>query len=135
MQCALKHDPLRLCSSKSVNAKKTSEKTSGHHVLLIVAADSSEGLPSTIRHSFSHEINMGPLTEEQRAEMLLHSLQNVYGLHSNTDLEGFVKEIVGQTSGFMTKDMCALIADAGANLFPKSNAEVDKDEPEDADSS
>jgi peroxin-6 len=24
---------------------------------------------------------------------------------------------------------------AGANLFPKSNAEVDKDEPEDADSS
>jgi peroxin-6 len=52
-----------------------------------------------------------------------------------TDLEGFVKEIVGQTSGFMPRDMCALIADAGASLFPRNNAEVDKDEPEDADSS
>lgn len=52
-----------------------------------------------------------------------------------TDLEGFVKEIVGQTSGFMPRDMCALIADAGANLFPSSNAEVDKVEPEGADSS
>jgi len=52
-----------------------------------------------------------------------------------TDLEGYVKEIVGQTSGFMPRDMCALIADAGANLFPGSNAEVDKAKLEDADSS
>jgi len=52
-----------------------------------------------------------------------------------TDLEGFVKEIVGQTSGFMPRDMCALIADAGANLFPGSNVEVDKDQPEVSDSS
>ncbi|MCH89055.1 peroxisome biogenesis protein 6-like, partial [Trifolium medium] len=35
----------------------------------------------------------------------------------------------------MPRDMCALIADAGASLFPRSNAEVDKDEPEDTDSS
>lgn len=67
--------------------EKNSEKTSGHQVLLIAAADSSEGLPSSIRRCFSHEIKMGPLTEEQRAEMLLHSLQNVYGLHSNVSLE------------------------------------------------
>ncbi|KAK2403537.1 peroxisome biogenesis protein [Trifolium repens] len=80
----------------------------------------AEGLPSTIRHSFSHEINMGPLTEEQRAEMLLHSLQNVYGLHSNTDLEGFVKEIVGRTSGFMTRDMCALIVMLVPAYFPRA---------------
>ncbi|KAI5409943.1 hypothetical protein KIW84_055414 [Lathyrus oleraceus] len=78
---------------------------------------------------------MGPLTEEQRAEMLLHSPENIYGLHSNTDLEGFAKEIIRQTSGFMPRDICALIADVGANLFPSSNAEVDKDEPEGADSS
>ena len=52
-----------------------------------------------------------------------------------TDLEGFVKEIVGQTSGFMPRDMCALIADAGANLFHGSYVEVDKDQPEDSDSS
>ncbi|PNY07690.1 peroxisome biogenesis protein 6-like [Trifolium pratense] len=128
-------DSNSLVKSNGEFVEKTSEKTSGHQVLLIAAADSSEGLPSTIRRCFSHEISMGPLTEEQRAEMLLHSLQNVYGLHSNTDLEGFVKEIVGQTSGFMPRDMCALIADAGASLFPRSNAEVDKDEPEDTDSS
>ncbi|CAJ2671707.1 peroxisome biogenesis protein 6 isoform X2 [Trifolium pratense] len=128
-------DSNSLVKSNGEFVEKTSEKTSGHQVLLIAAADSLEGLPSTIRRCFSHEISMGPLTEEQRAEMLLHSLQNVYGLHSNTDLEGFVKEIVGQTSGFMPRDMCALIADAGASLFPRSNAEVDKDEPEDTDSS
>ncbi|KAK2436444.1 cell division control protein C [Trifolium repens] len=128
-------DSNSLVKSNGEFVEKTSEKTSGHQVLLIAAADSSEGLPSSIRRCFSHEINMGSLTEEQRAEMLLHSLQNVYGLHSNTDLKGCVKEIVGQTSGFMPRDMCALIADAGASLFPRSNAEVDKDEPEDADSS
>ncbi|CAI8613818.1 unnamed protein product [Vicia faba] len=129
------HDENSLMKSNGEFVEKNAEKTSGHPVLLIAAADSSEGLPSTIRRCFSHETKMGPLTEEQRAEMLLHSLQNIYGLHSNTDLEGIVKEIVGQTSGFMPRDMCALIADAGANLFPSSNAEVDKVEPEVADSS
>lgn len=128
-------DSNSLVKSNGEFVEKNSEKTSGHQVLLIAAADSSEGLPSSIRRCFSHEIKMGPLTEEQRAEMLLHSLQNVYGLHSNTDLEGFVKEIVGQTSGFMPRDMCALIADAGANLFPGNNVEVDKDQPEESDSS
>ncbi|CAL5193309.1 unnamed protein product [Lathyrus oleraceus] len=128
-------DSNSLMKSNGEFVEKNVEKTSGHQVLLIAAADSSEGLPSTIRRCFSHETKMGPLTEEQRAEMLLHSLENIYGLHSNTDLEGFVKEIVGQTSGFMPRDMCALIADAGANLFPSSNAEVDKVEPEGADSS
>lgn len=52
-----------------------------------------------------------------------------------TELEGLVKETVGQTSGFMPRDMCALIADAGANLFPGSNAEVDKDGPEESNGS
>lgn len=52
-----------------------------------------------------------------------------------TDSEGFVKEIIGQTSGFMPRDMCALIADAGANLFPRNNDVVDKDRVEDIDGS
>ncbi|XP_004493380.1 peroxisomal ATPase PEX6 [Cicer arietinum] len=124
-----------LMKSNGESVEKNAEKTSGHQVLLIAAADSSEGLPSTIRRCFSHEINIGALTEEQRAEMLLCSLQNVYGLLSNTELEGLVKETVGQTSGFMPRDMCALIADAGANLFPGSNAEVDKDGPEESNGS
>ncbi|RZC21734.1 Peroxisome biogenesis protein 6 isoform B [Glycine soja] len=115
--------------------KKNAEKTSGHQVLLVAAADSSEGLPPTIRRCFSHEISMGPLTEEQRAEMLFQSLQSVSGLLSNTDSEALVKEIVGQTSGYMPRDICALIADAGANLFPRNNAKVDKDVPDDVGSS
>ncbi|KAI5383722.1 hypothetical protein KIW84_070905 [Lathyrus oleraceus] len=105
-------DSNSLMKSNGEFVEKNVEKTSGHQVLLIAAADSSEGLPSTIRRYFSHETKMRPLTEEQRAEMLLHSLENIYGLHSNTDLE-----------------------DAGANLFPSSNVEVDKVEPEGADSS
>lgn len=58
-------------------------KVRRHRVLLVAAADSSEGLPPTIRRCFSHEISMGPLTEEQRVEMLSQSLQSVSGLLSN----------------------------------------------------
>ncbi|XP_054820199.1 peroxisomal ATPase PEX6 isoform X2 [Prosopis cineraria] len=115
--------------------EKSAEKTSGHQILLIAAAVSSEGLPSTIRRCFSHEIKMGPLTEEQRAEMLSQSLQSVSEFLSNTDADSFVKEIVGQTSGFMPRDMCALIADVGANLFPRSSEAVDKARPKDIDGS
>lgn len=52
-------------------------------VLLVAAADTSEGLPPTIRRCFSHEISMGPLTEDQRAEMLSQLLQGVSELLSN----------------------------------------------------
>lgn len=48
-----------------------------HPVLLVAAADNSEGLPPTIRRCFSHEMKMGPLTEEQRIEMLSQSLQRI----------------------------------------------------------
>lgn len=51
-----------------------------------------------------------------------------------TDSEALVKEIVGQTSGYMPRDIRALIADAGANLFPRNNAKVEKDESDDVDS-
>ncbi|KAL2347252.1 hypothetical protein Fmac_001252 [Flemingia macrophylla] len=47
------------------------------------------------------------------------------------DSEALVKEIVGLTSGYMPRDICALIIDAGAHLFPK----VNKDVPDDVDSS
>ncbi|KAK7337414.1 hypothetical protein VNO77_17986 [Canavalia gladiata] len=128
-------DSNSLGKSNGEFVEKNTEKTNGHQVLMIAAADSSEGLPPTIRRCFSHEISMEPLTEEQRAEMLFQSLQSVSGLLSDTDLEDLVKEIVGQTSGFMPRDMCALIADAGANLFPKNNTKEDKDGPDDVDNS
>lgn len=52
-------------------------------VLLVAAADSTEGLPPTIRRCFSHEISMSSLTEEQRAEMLSQLLQGVPQLLPN----------------------------------------------------
>lgn len=43
----------------------------------------------------------------------------------------FIKEIVGQTSGFLPRDIRALIADAGANLIPRGSSKTDKVDPED----
>ncbi|KAG8389450.1 hypothetical protein BUALT_Bualt02G0230700 [Buddleja alternifolia] len=96
---------------------KVTERINPHPVLLVAAADSSEGLPPTIRRCFSHEIKMGPLTEEQRLQLLSQSLQHVSELLLNTSAEDLVKDIVGQTSGFMPRDLRALIADAGAHLI------------------
>jgi peroxin-6 len=48
--------------------------------------------------------------------------------------EDFIKEIAGQTSGFMPRDIRAMIADAGANLIPKGNVLHQKVEPEEVDS-
>lgn len=112
---------------------KEIEKIHRQQVLLVAAADSSEGLPPTIRRCFSHEISMGPLTEKQRVEMLSQLLQRVSELTSNTGSEEFVKDIIGQTSGFMPRDLHALVADASANLIHKSNSEVDKNEPGETD--
>ncbi|KAI3449524.1 hypothetical protein Pfo_006189 [Paulownia fortunei] len=99
---------------------KVTEMINHHPVLLVAAADSSEGLPPTIRRCFSHEIKMGPLNEEQRFQLLSQSFQHVSELLPDTSAEDLVKDIVGQTSGFMPRDLRALIADAGANLISKS---------------
>ncbi|GMN38088.1 hypothetical protein TIFTF001_007343 [Ficus carica] len=98
-----------------------------HQVLLVAAADASEGLPPTIRRCFSHEISMGPLTEDQRVKMLSQSMQNVSELLPKIDTEDFTKDVVGQTSGFMPRDIHALIADAGASLFSRGNIPIDPD--------
>lgn len=44
--------------------------------------------------------------------------------------EDFIKDIVGQTSGFMPRDLRALIADAGASLISSQNIKHVKSEPE-----
>ncbi|XP_075509403.1 peroxisomal ATPase PEX6 isoform X1 [Primulina tabacum] len=96
---------------------KFDEMINCHPVILIAAADSSEGLPPTIRRCFSHEIKMGPLSEKQRLQLLSQSLQSVSQSNSDTSVKNMIKDIVGQTSGFMPRDLRALIADAGANLI------------------
>lgn len=97
-----------------------------HPVLLVAAADNSEGLPPIIRRCFSHEIKMGPLNEEQRSQLLSQSFQHISDLLPGTSVQDLVKDLVGQTSGFMPRDLCALIADAGANIISK----MEKLEPE-----
>ncbi|KAK9001844.1 hypothetical protein V6N11_024542 [Hibiscus sabdariffa] len=72
----------------------------------------TKALNSSQRRCFSHEVKMGPLTEEQRTEMLFQSLQG----RSDTCLEDFVNDMVGQTSRFMPRDLCALVVDTGANF-------------------
>ncbi|KAK9018319.1 hypothetical protein V6N11_001295 [Hibiscus sabdariffa] len=93
-------------------AVKDNGNVGKHQLLLIAAADSSERLPPTVRHCFSHEVKMGPLAEEQRTEMLSQSLQGVSELLSGVNLlRGFLNDMVGQTSGLMPRDLCALVAD------------------------
>ncbi|CAI9767880.1 unnamed protein product [Fraxinus pennsylvanica] len=102
---------------------KVAERINRHPVLLVAAADSSEGLPPTVRRCFSHEISMGPLTEEQRIQLLSQSFQTVSELTSSEDL---IKDIVGQTSGFLARDLRALVADAGANLISSTSFQEEK---------
>ncbi|CAN0899019.1 Peroxisome biogenesis protein 6 [Linum grandiflorum] len=104
-------------------------------VLLLAAAESSEGLPPIVRRCFSHEISMGPLSEEQRAEMFSQLLQSDSELLHQGGLKDTVKDVVSQTSGFMPRDLKALIADAGANLIARANVPVEKDVAEDLNSS
>lgn len=54
------------------------------------------------------------------------SIDGSGNLSFQTSLEDLVKDLVGQTSGFMPRDLRALIADAGANLISK----MEKVEPE-----
>ncbi|XP_076888594.1 peroxisomal ATPase PEX6-like [Bidens hawaiensis] len=106
-----------------------------HPVLLVAAADNSEGLPPIIRRCFSHEMKMGPLTEEQRVEMLSQSLQRIPELLPDTSPEDLAKDMVGQTSGFMPRDIRALIADASSSLIPANGISFENKEPQKLDES
>ncbi|KAL7602360.1 hypothetical protein Lser_V15G26616 [Lactuca serriola] len=93
-----------------------------HPVLLVAAADNSEGLPPTNRRCFSHEIKMGGLTEDQRVEMLSQSLHLIPELVT----DDVVKDMVGQTSGFMPRDIRALVVDASSSLIPINGSSFEK---------
>ncbi|CAH8336730.1 unnamed protein product [Eruca vesicaria subsp. sativa] len=112
-------------NSNSNSSVDEGGKFRGHQVLLIASSESTEGLSPTIRRCFSHEIRMGSLNDEQRSEMLSQSLQGVSKL-LNTSSDEFVKDLVGQTSGFLPRDLRALVADTGANLFMSKESETEK---------
>ncbi|CAI9278011.1 unnamed protein product [Lactuca saligna] len=97
-----------------------------HPVLLVAAADNSEGLPPTIRRCFNHETKMGGLTEDQRVEMLSQSLHLISELVPDTCKEDVVKDMFGQTFGFMPRDIRALVADASSSLIPINGSSFEK---------
>lgn len=50
-------------------------------------------------------------------------------------MEDVTKDIVGQTSGFMPRDIQALVSDVAANLVPKEDFQVEKPVTTEADAS
>ncbi|XP_020251311.1 peroxisome biogenesis protein 6-like isoform X3 [Asparagus officinalis] len=92
------------------------ERVSRHPVLLVAAADSSEGLQPPVRRCVSHEIAMSPLIEAQRADMLSSSLEGVSKLQHENIRDDLIKDVIGQTSSFMPRDINGLVADASANF-------------------
>ncbi|XP_021726479.1 peroxisome biogenesis protein 6-like isoform X2 [Chenopodium quinoa] len=98
---------------------QSAERIRRPRVLLIAVTESTEGLPPTVRRCFSHELNLEPLTEEERAKMLTKSLQSIPEISADGGLEHVVKDLVAQTSGYTPRDLRSLIADAGASVIPK----------------
>lgn len=88
-------------------------------LFLVAAADSTEDITSSIRRCFSHEISMGAPTETQRNKLLCHSVHSVATGSDNDSINLVLKDIAGQTSGFMPRDIRAIIADAGACLVSR----------------
>nr|XP_009405393.1 PREDICTED: peroxisome biogenesis protein 6 [Musa acuminata subsp. malaccensis] len=97
-------------------------------VFLVAAAGSSDGLQPQIRRCFSHEISMSPLNEAQRISMLSRSLRGSIRTLDKTIGDEFLKDIVSQTSGFMPRDIHALVADAGANFVQRTLTDGGKSE-------
>ncbi|XP_031499817.1 peroxisome biogenesis protein 6 isoform X3 [Nymphaea colorata] len=93
-------------------------ETMSHKILLVAAAGRSEGLPQSIRRCFSHEISMGVPSESQRTKMLLQSLESQDGG------DDVIRDLVAQTSGFLPRDIQALIADAGTNFIQRLSDNV-----------
>lgn len=96
------------------------ESVSRQRVLLVASGDTVENLQPAIRRCFSHEIRMDSLSEEQRFAMLFQELKGVITTTINDPYKEFLKDIAGQTSGFMPRDLSALVADASANFIHRT---------------
>eukprot|EP00252_Welwitschia_mirabilis_P011139 TRINITY_DN2503_c0_g1_i1.p1 TRINITY_DN2503_c0_g1~~TRINITY_DN2503_c0_g1_i1.p1 ORF type:complete len:970 (+),score=216.58 TRINITY_DN2503_c0_g1_i1:125-3034(+) len=97
-------------------------------VFLISAVDSIDDINPSIRRCFSHEICMSSPTEDQRMALLSESLQNVIAKPGDDGMDIPLKDVAGQTSGFMPRDIFALVADAGCSFVTRIIQEDDFDE-------
>uniref|UniRef100_A0A0E0KV92 Peroxisomal ATPase PEX6 n=1 Tax=Oryza punctata TaxID=4537 RepID=A0A0E0KV92_ORYPU len=100
-------------------------------VILVATADRAEGMQQSIRRCFRHEINMKSINEEQRRNLISETLHCVSTAADESINDKFVKDLAVQTSGFMPRDILALVADAGISFAhkvetDKNNSEGDK---------
>jgi peroxin-6 len=101
------------------------EHVSSLQIILVATADSSEGMQQSIRRCFRHEFDMKTMNEEQRKKLISETLQGIASVADESIDDKFVKDLAAQTSGFMPRDILALIADAGVSFAHKIAAEKD----------
>ncbi|XP_062226738.1 peroxisomal ATPase PEX6 [Phragmites australis] len=101
------------------------ECVSSLQVILVATADSPEGMQQSIRRCFRHEIDMKTMHEEQRNKLISETLQGIATAADESIDDKFVKDLAAQTSGFMPRDILALVADAGVSFAHKVAAEKD----------
>ncbi|EES12865.1 hypothetical protein BDA96_06G237300 [Sorghum bicolor] len=94
-------------------------------IILVATADSSEGMQQSIRRCFRHEIDMKTMNEEQRNKLISEMLQGIPKVADESIGDKFVKDLAAQTSGFMPRDILALVADAGVSFAHKIAAGKD----------
>ncbi|RCV35421.1 hypothetical protein SETIT_7G238600v2 [Setaria italica] len=104
------------------------ECVSSLQIILVATADSSEGMQQSIRRCFRHEIDMKTMNEEHRNKLISETLQGIATVGDESIDDKFVKDLAAQTSGFMPRDILALIADAGVSFAHKIAAEKDSKE-------
>ncbi|XP_015692281.2 peroxisome biogenesis protein 6 [Oryza brachyantha] len=95
------------------------ECVSSLQVILVATADRAEGMQQSIRRCFRHEIKMKTINEEQRQNLISETLHFVSAAADGSTNNKFVKDLAVQTSGFMPRDIFALVADAGISFAHK----------------
>ncbi|KAG2568804.1 hypothetical protein PVAP13_7NG400000 [Panicum virgatum] len=97
----------------------------GSSIILVATADSSEGMQQSIRRCFRHEIDMKTVNEEKRKKLISETLQGIATVADESMDDKFIKDLAAQTSGFMPRDILALVADVGVSFAHKIAAEKD----------
>ncbi|XP_073526287.1 uncharacterized protein [Phyllobates terribilis] len=108
------------------------EKNSNRgYVYLIATTDKGKDLPVEMRRCFTHEMNIGPLTEEHRKRMISMVLHKIFQSSVQEDLEDLVQYLVARTFGFRPRDLVTLIAETLGSFMPDSKYQFEVSNDED----
>ncbi|KAL8167782.1 hypothetical protein V2J09_009281 [Rumex salicifolius] len=109
------------------------EKSSNRgYVFLIATTDKAKGLPVEMRRCFTHDISIGPLTEEQRKRMISMILLRTFEGSPHEDLQDLVQYLVARTFGFRPRDLMTLIAETLGSFMPDSKYQFELSNEEDS---